>query len=173
MAGAAQETLIFDFKNPDDIKPWQIINDTVMGGVSESSLRQSSNGSVLFSGHVSLENFGGFCAVSSRGNNNHDLTGNEGIVIRVKGDGKNYKLTIKTDLSFNGFAYQFPFVTKKDAWMTIRAPFNDFTAWFRGMPVADAALVNTTEIKSFGLLIGDKQEGPFTLEIESIKAYSE
>ena len=58
-------------------------------------------------------------------------------------------------------------------WMTIRAPFNDFTAWFRGMPVADAAPVNTAEIKSFGLLIGDKQEGPFTLEIESIKAYSE
>jgi hypothetical protein len=173
MAAASQETVIFDFKNPGDIKTWQIVNDTVMGGVSESSLQQSVNGSALFSGSVSLKNFGGFCSTSSRFTKNHDLTGNEGIAIRVKGDGKNYKLTIKTDTNFSGFAYHYPFVTKKDAWMTIRAPFRDFTARFRGMPVADAPPVNAAEVKSFGLLIGDKQEGPFTLEIESIKAYSE
>lgn len=163
--------MIFDFKNPEIFAAWQVINDTVMGGVSESGLKATSAGTALFTGAVSLKNFGGFCSASSRGTGPHDLRGSEGILIRIRGDGKSYKLTVKTDTGFNGFSYHFPFITKKDAWMTVRAPFRDFTARFRGMPLPDAAPLNPAAIQSFGFLISDKQEGPFALEIESIKAY--
>jgi len=169
---AEQETVIFDFKNPAALGAWQVINDTVMGGVSESGLKATRTGTALFTGEVSLKNFGGFCSASSRGTGPHDLRGSEGIAIRVKGDGKSYKLTVKTDTGFNGFSYHFPFVTKKDAWMTVRAPFRDFTARFRGMPLPDASPIDPAGIQSFGFLISDRQEGPFTLEIESIKAYT-
>ncbi|MEI6127242.1 MAG: CIA30 family protein [Pseudomonadota bacterium] len=171
MSAAQNEIILFDFKNPDYLKPWQIINDTVMGGISESSLRSSGSGTALFTGAVSLKNFGGFCSASSRENKNYDLSTSQGIAARIRGDGKAYKLTLKTDTSFNGYAYQLSFTTKKDQWLTVQAPFKDFIARFRGTTQPDAPPVKKAEIKSFGFLIGDKQEGPFSLEVEWIKAY--
>jgi NADH dehydrogenase [ubiquinone] 1 alpha subcomplex assembly factor 1 len=171
MSTPQKEVTIFDFKNPASLKLWQIINDTVMGGVSESSLRVGGNGTALFTGTVSLKNYGGFCSTSSRENKNYDLSSSQGIAVRVKGDGKIYKLTLKTDTSFNGYAYQFSFATREDEWITVQAPFKDFVARFRGTTMSDAPPVLTAEIKSFGFLIGDKQEGPFFLEIEWIRAY--
>ena len=120
---------------------------------------------------MSLKNNGGFCSASSRDNKKYDLGSFQGVGVRVKGDGKKYMLTLKTGESFVGYAYQFPCVTKKDQWMTIRAPFKEFAARFRGMPKPEAPAVKTSAITSFGFLIADKQEGPFSLEIEWIKAY--
>jgi len=171
MSAPKKELVIFNFKNPDSFKPWQTVNDTVMGGVSESSLKPGGRGTALFTGTVSLKNSGGFCTASSRENKDYDLSGYTGIAARVRGDGKAYKLTLKADTSFNGFAYQFDVATKKDQWMTIRAPFKEFTARFRGKPKPEAPAVKTSAITSFGFLIADKQEGPFSLEIEWIKAY--
>ena len=171
MGAAQKELVIFDFKNPESFKPWQTVNDTVMGGVSESSLKPGGKGTALFTGTVSLKNSGGFCTASSRENKNYDLTGYNGIAARIKGDGKIYKLTLKADSSFTGFAYQFDLATKKDQWLTVRAPFKEFAARFRGQPKPDAPAINSAEIKSFGFLIADKQEGPFTLDIEWIKGY--
>ena len=171
MATPQKETMIFDFKNSDSLKPWQIINDTVMGGVSESSLRAGGNGTALFTGTVSLKNYGGFCSTSSRENKNYDFSSSRGIEVHVRGDGKTYKLTLKTDTSFNGYAYQFSFATRKDQWVSVKAPFKDFIARFRGTTMPDAPPVKISEIKSFGFLLGDKQEGPFSLEIEWMRAY--
>jgi NADH dehydrogenase [ubiquinone] 1 alpha subcomplex assembly factor 1 len=171
MGTPQKEVMIFDFNNPGSLKPWQTINDTVMGGVSESRLQPGNNGTALFSGNVSLENFGGFCSVSSRESKHYDLSSSQGIAVRIKGDGKTYKVTLKTDTSFNGYAYQFSFATRKDEWIRVQAPFKDFIARFRGTTMPDAPPVKTSEIKSFGFLIGDKQEGPFALEIEWIRAY--
>jgi NADH dehydrogenase [ubiquinone] 1 alpha subcomplex assembly factor 1 len=171
MGAAPKELVVFDFKNPESFKPWQTVNDTVMGGVSESSLKPSGKGTALFTGTVSLKNYGGFCSTSSRENKNYDLSGLQGVEARIKGDGKIYKLTLKADTSFVGFAYQFDVTTQKDQWMTVRAPFKEFTARFRGQPQPDAPSLNRAEIKSFGFLIADKQAGPFTREVEWIKGY--
>jgi NADH dehydrogenase [ubiquinone] 1 alpha subcomplex assembly factor 1 len=164
-----KELMVFDFKNPDSFKAWQTVNDTVMGGVSESSLQPGGKGTALFKGTVSLKNNGGFCTASSRDNKKYDLSSFQGVGVRLKGDGKKYMLTVKTDASFNGYAYQCPFETQKDQWITVMVPFKDFVARFRGQPVPAAPPVKTSEITSFGFLIADKQEGPFALEIEWIK----
>jgi len=168
-----KEIMVFDFKNPDSFKAWQTVNDTVMGGVSESSLQQSGKGTAIFKGTVSLKNNGGFCTASSRDNKKYDLSSVPAIGVRLKGDGKKYMLTVKTGESFVGYAYQFPCVTQKDQWITITAPFKDFVARFRGEPVPNAPPVKSSEITSFGFLIADKQEGPFALEIEWIKGVEE
>jgi len=102
----------------------------------------------------------------------HDLSVYDGISLRVKGDGKQYKLILKTDPELNGFSYHFPFVTKKDAWITVYAPFREFIPRFRGAVLSDVPPLNPAEIKSFGIMISDKQEGQFHLALESIKAYA-
>ena len=39
---------------------WLVVNDNVMGGISESNIRFSENNTLVFQGRVSLENNGGF-----------------------------------------------------------------------------------------------------------------
>lgn len=171
MSASQKELVIFDFNDPASYKPWQTINDTVMGGVSESSLKAGGAQTALFAGTVSLKNYGGFCTASSRADTAHDLSSYAGIAARVRGDGKQYKLTLKTDTAFTGFVYQFDFSTTKGQWITVQAPFKAFAARYRGRPQPGAPPVDRAKITSFGFLIADKQEGPFTLEIDWIKAY--
>jgi len=163
--------MLYDFTSAGQIRQWQVINDGVMGGVSRSTFTQTGPAGAVFAGQVSLENYGGFCSVSSRQPTPVDASAFQGIALRCKGDGKTYKLTLKNDASFGGFSYQFRFAVLADEWMVIKAPFGEFKASFRGQPVPDAPAFNPGVIQSVGLLIADKQAGPFKLAIDWIQAY--
>ena len=107
-----KDKVIYDFTKEKDLAEWQGINDTVMGGISQNRMKQCGEALVCFSGNISLENFGGFCSASSLPTRTHDLSDFKGIKIRLKGDGKKYKATVKNDASFSGFVYQFEFKTE-------------------------------------------------------------
>jgi NADH dehydrogenase [ubiquinone] 1 alpha subcomplex assembly factor 1 len=171
MGVEAKEKLIFGFDKPGEAEQWRTINDPVMGGMSQSSFQVTEKKTALFSGIVSLKNSGGFASVSSLPSD-YNLSGFAGIAIRVKGDGKRYKFTIKTDTAFTGFTYQSPFSTIKGEWTVIYAPFKNYVPSFRGSVMKDAEPIDAKKVKSFGFLIADKQEGPFRLEIDWIKAYN-
>jgi len=59
-----KDPLMFDFGEGKDFGRWAIINDGVMGGLSQSQA-QVTGDALLFKGSVSLKNNGGF--VSLRG----------------------------------------------------------------------------------------------------------
>ena len=94
------DLLIFDFDTKNSGR-WQIINDGVMGGLSQSRFKLDGNGYAIFSGNVSLENNGGFASVRTQ-IENMDLSDYDGALIRVKGDGKKYNLRFRTDENFDG-----------------------------------------------------------------------
>ena len=165
-----KELMIFDFSKTDDINQWRPINDTVMGGISESQLQFNKEGIVLFTGNVSLENNGGFASLQSQPSD-YNFTGYEGIAIRVKGDGKRYKLSLKNNTFLDSARYEAAFKTEKGAWTIVRIPFSTLVPTFRGTLLNNEAPPDLSKVKSFGLLISDKQEGPFRLEIAWIKAY--
>ena len=56
--------IVFDFSTASHAAGWQIVNDEVMGGVSAGEFRLAK-GVAVFSGHISLENNGGFASVRS------------------------------------------------------------------------------------------------------------
>jgi monofunctional biosynthetic peptidoglycan transglycosylase len=130
----------------------------------------TDKGTALFTGNVSLENNGGFASCSSKPTN-HDLDGYDGVAVRVKGDGKTYKLSLKDDAVFQGFSYQKSFETKNGEWITVEVPFDELTPTFRGRVMRDQPPIEGRNVKSVGLSISDKQEGPFRLEIDWIKGY--
>lgn len=165
------DKIIYDFTKEQDFEEWRVINDTVMGGISQSRMEKCGKGVVCFTGTVSLENYGGFCSASSLPALTYDLSNFEGIKIRLKGDGKKYKATLKNDTSFNGFVYQFEFRTETGKWIDIIAPFNKFIPVLMGVVQDSAEKLNTGKIKSFGFIIADKQAGVFRLEVDNIKAY--
>ncbi len=170
MSAEEKEKLIFNFDSPAEVAQWRTIDDVVMGGVSQSVIQAGSQGTCLFTGTVSLENFGGFASASSLPAS-YNLGGFTGIAIRVKGDGKRYKFTTKTDTAFTGFSYQALFNTENGTWAVIQLPFKTFVPMFRGSVMDNVEPIDPEKVKSFGLLIADKQKGPFKLEIDWIKAY--
>ena len=163
--------IIIDFSNPASSERWMPVNDVVMGGVSSSEITATDSGTAVFRGTVSLENNGGFASVRS-GPAEFDMEGYAGIRLRVRGDGNDYRLRLRTTDSFDGVAYQQTFGTTAGTWITIDIPFTDFTASFRGRRVPDAPALNPSNIRQIGFLIADRQTGPFALEISAISAYT-
>ena len=166
---AASERTLFDFQAPTNSPAWQIVNDDVMGGVSTSRFRILTNGGAVFSGVVSLENNGGFASVRSSPAL-QDLSGCGCFLVRLRGDGHRYKFTARTETGFDAPLYQCAFETKRGEWEEHRLAFKDFVPTFRGRILTGVPPLNPAKVASVGLLIADKQDGAFRLEMSWIKA---
>ena len=167
----SKESTIIDFSTEDDYKNWRIVNDGVMGGISDSEMIASDSATAIFQGDVSLENNGGFASVRTEPRS-YDLSDYDGIEVRVRADGKKYQLRIRVDNQFDGISYRSIFETNKEEWMIIRLPFGDMVPTFRGR-ILDEGPISPDKIQQLGFLIADKQEGSFRLEIDWIKAYKD
>ncbi len=161
---------VIDFGSQQQKYRWRVVNDEVMGGLSRSQLTISSDGFAVFQGTVSLENNGGFASVRTE-SADFALTGKKGLLLKIKGDGRNYQLRVRTDQRWDGIAYRSTFTTQVGQWTTVKLDFQIFSATFRGRKVPGAPALDPGRIQQIGFLISDKQEGPFRLEIESIQAY--
>ncbi|MBN1476814.1 CIA30 family protein [Candidatus Sumerlaeota bacterium] len=159
---------MIDFNDPG--ARWRVINDSVMGGVSQGSAETTPQGTLLFRGHVSLENSGGFssCRLSF---DPVDMTDFEGIALRVRGDGKRYGLSIRTHDQFDGINHRMRFRTQLGEWTEIRLPFSEFRPEFRGRALPHVPALDTGVIQSIGFIISEGQEGPFLLEVDRIEVY--
>ncbi|HLP90441.1 MAG TPA: CIA30 family protein [Nostocaceae cyanobacterium] len=177
------ERMIFDFTQPTaELKNvWGALDDVVMGGVSESSL-QVLDSYAVFTGNVSTANSGGFASVRTKNFSPVlDLSGYEGIKLRVKGDGKRYKLFLRTENTWDGIGYTYAFDTVENSWLDVTIPFDSLTAVFRAKTVKDAPKVDTSKIWALQLMLSKFEydgalnpkfsPGNFALQIESIKAY--
>jgi NADH dehydrogenase [ubiquinone] 1 alpha subcomplex assembly factor 1 len=167
-----QYKLIHDFSSPEEEKRWEIMTDEVMGGISQGQMFITSNKTAIFRGEISLENYGGFASIRTRPQDYH-LDGFAGISLRIKGDDKKYGLRLRTDDEFEGVAYQASFATQSEKWITLHLTFNEFVPVFRGRAVPEAPKLEVGHIRRIGFMIADKQAGPFTLEIDWVKAYTE
>jgi len=175
--------LLFDFKNPsDDLKEtWGAVDDVVMGGVSESSIRLIDN-AALFSGNVSTQNSGGFASVRTR---NFDpplnLAGYDGVELCVKGDGQRYKFILRTESRWDGVSYCYSFDTHKDSWINVRIPFDALIPVFRAKTLKDSPGFDSSHIYALQLMLSkfeydgglnpNFKPGGFALQVETIKAY--
>jgi NADH dehydrogenase [ubiquinone] 1 alpha subcomplex assembly factor 1 len=162
--------ILFDFNNEAECNSWHEINDVVMGGMSRSKFESVGAGIAVFSGNVSLKNSGGFASVRSVPSL-YDLREYKGLKLLVRGDGKQYKMNLKTQQTFDGILYQAVFEPKRDEWDEILIPFSSFLPVFRGVLAQHAPSLDTASICSFGFLISNRQEGRFRMEIRRIGVF--
>lgn len=169
--GKPEEKGVATFKTNKDLKAWKSINDGVMGGLSEGRPFLGKDKSLNFKGALSLENNGGFSSICTEGKD-HDFSGWDGLVIRVKGEGRSYQLTLQDDRRYLGGAFAFwaDFTTEKDKWKTLYIPFQKFypTSFGQRLPLLKARL---NRITSIGFMLYDKLGGPFHLKVKWIKVY--
>jgi NADH dehydrogenase [ubiquinone] 1 alpha subcomplex assembly factor 1 len=159
--------VLFDFVDPNAADEWRAIDDRVMGGVSRSTLRHDPLGHAVFEGAVSLERNGGFASVRSCAGDRGQV-GAVACVIEVRGDHKQFKLSLLTHDGFDGINYQSTFAPAGTAWRTLHLPLADFRAAFRGREVPGASTLDPARIRQVGVLIAGGQHGPFALEIRRI-----
>ncbi|KAK9268198.1 hypothetical protein L1049_010641 [Liquidambar formosana] len=168
--------------------PWGALDDVVMGGVSESMFQVDPTGGEnggptgLFKGVVSTANNGGFTSVRTRNFSvPEDLFAYDGLELRLKGDGRRYKLIIRTSPDWDTVGYTASFDTVRDQWQSIRLPFSSLRPIFRARTVFDAPPFNPSKIISMQLMFSKFEydgklnptfvEGAFQLPVSSIRAY--
>ena len=157
--------IIFDFNKDSNIQDWKVVDDVVMGGRSNSSFTISPDHFGLFEGQVSLENNGGFSSVKYQFKK-LKVAKNSSIIIKLKGDGKNYQLRIKDD-SNTYYSYIFPFTTTGE-WQEIKIPVKDMYPSFRGRNL-DLPNFSEDYFEEIVFLIGNKKQEKFKLLIDTIE----
>lgn len=163
------EKVIFNFTKDTPAGSWKTENDTVMGGVSTSDFVITDDGHGRFSGHVSLKNNGGFASVVHRLDEPISVEGKSSFQLRVKGDGKDYTFRVKADAGQRHW-HQAKFSTKKsEEWETVAIPFTALEARFRGRDV-DAPGFAGERVAAMQLLIGNKKEEDFLIEVDVVEA---
>ena len=151
---------------------WYIINDTVMGGVSQSTVAPHPEGGLIFSGFLSLENNGGF--VSTRTDAlSMDWSTTSTLQFRVVGDGRSYIATLRPRSTNRRLYYRQRFATVAGREINVTLPLEDFEAYTFGrkVPTAPPLIDLKAEIKSVGLMLADNRQGPFALRLREISAF--
>lgn len=147
-----------------------ITDDGVMGGLSKGKMEKTDEGVLKFWGTLSLENNGGFSSFRMD-IGEWNLEGWKGLELKVKGDGRSYNLRLTTDERFRGspVSFQAEVPTVKGEWKTVRVPFAELKAGWRGMTLKTA--FDPAKIEGAGIILADKNAGKFEMEVKSISAW--
>ena len=156
--------LIYDFNLNSDTSDWRIIDDGVMGGRSSGNFNKSVEGFGVFYGKISLENNGGFSSLRYKFPKKN-LNSFKEVVLKVKGDGKNFQFRIKNkNTDYHSFITVFE---TNGAWQTITIKLSEMYPTFRGRQLSIGNF-SSKNIEEIAFLIGNKTEENFKLEIDKI-----
>ena len=162
------DSTLFDF-DTDDEPGWFVDNDGIMGGHSKGFI-DLGGGTLSFTGELVTRD-GGF--TSARVEHRADLSAYDGVELRVRGGGRTFEMEVN-DATRNRqreVSRRAPFPTA-DEWQTVRIPFADLTSTAFGEPV-DVGPLDQANVESFGIFIADGQDGPFELEVDWVRPYTE
>lgn len=164
MTALSSQTL-FDFKKDADMRNWWVINDSVMGGRSNSSFTLNKEGHGVFSGNVSLENNGGFSSVRYQ-LKTLDISEYSKISIRLKGDGNPYEFRLKPNRR-DYYSYITQFKTTGE-WQEIEINLSDMYPSYRGREL-NRPNFSASSIEELVFLIGNKKPQSFELLIDKLE----
>ena len=163
--------ILFDFAaEPTLGARWNAVDDRVMGGKSQSAMSPGTD-CAIYAGTVSLENSGGFASARSPAVT-FDLAAYDGLRLSLRGDGKRYGAILRSKHAM-GVRYQIAFTAPPGDWSEVYLPFSRFDPKVFGMGLPLAPPLNLRHITSVGLIIAEKQAGPFRLEIAQIAVYQD
>ena len=167
---ATEEALrpLLDFTGPEAAQKWQAVNDGVMGGVSDGRFKITDAGTLEFFGTLSLENNGGFASVRTKPAE-LNLRAGDTIVVRLKGDGREYMLNLYTKSRQRAFSYRAMLPTTKDEWMEVKVLLEDFIPTAFGRRVQGLGPVEPSQINGLGFMLSDKKPGKFQMQVEWVK----
>jgi monofunctional biosynthetic peptidoglycan transglycosylase len=158
--------VLLNFENSKSIQNWRTINDGVMGGRSVGRYRLTENKMLEFYGRLSLENNGGFASIRLPSG---DLNFKKGdlLILRLRGDGRTYNMNLYALKNLGGISFRQSFKTLPNKLIEVKLPVDKFVATWRGRAFPKQKLT-PEDVTGLGFLLGDKKEGEFNLQLESI-----
>lgn len=156
-----------EFSDPDTIALWQIVNDGVMGGLSQGT-RFAEDDHMVFRGVINT-NGGGFSSLRRRMSAG-DLAGTAGLRLKVRSDGRDYKLTFRTSERWRGrsVSYQASIpTTTPGQWSEVTVPFSDMRTSIFGRSVR-AAPFDPSDVREMGIILADGIDGAFKLDVQRL-----
>ena len=149
------------------VEPWRSINDGVMGGLSEGEIAWKDT-VMLWSGQTSLENNGGFASIRGPWEH-HDLRAMNRAIIRCRGNGGPFKMTLETSQRW-WMPYAYTSFNPNDNWQDVVIDVEDFS-WSQAQ-MGDLRNVAPSQelgdVLRIGLMKYDGTAQPFELEVASI-----
>lgn len=163
---APMAVTLFTFDRADEAA-WYVVNDGVMGGRSLGGVAVEA-GTLRFTGTLVTQG-GGFTSVRAR--RNVDLTGEDGLELRVRGSGRPFEVELDDGQRRFGrtVSRRAPVPTTAE-WTVVRVPFSALRNSIFGQPV-NAPPIDLTRIQSVGLYMLDGRDGPFRVEVDYIRSY--
>ena len=159
--------VIMENFDSNNLLNWNIVNDSVMGGRSQATLKLINNTYANFKGYLSLQNNGGFSSI--RAYYPPDLTNVKSIVLKVRGDGRKYNFGIRGNTE-SWASYTHSFDTVEGEWNEIELKIDDFYPVYRGYTLKNMPQLSEVIIKEIGIMLSDKIEGSFSIDIDWIMA---
>ena len=160
---------LFDFTTPGGVDGWRAVNDTVMGGVSSGELGWS-DGMLVFTGELSLDNGGGFASMRSariEPEEAAEWAGRPGPRIEADGDGRTWTVEVRTDDDDGGWISAMQ--TSADGLTEVELPWASFSPVTRFLdPRPSAEPLDPARVVSVAFYLVDGVEGPFRLGVRSI-----
>ncbi len=152
-----------------EINQWRSVDDLPVGGRSRSHLSLGDSGGIVFSGTICCDRGSGYASIRS---NTHlfDLSEYSGLTLKVKGDARRYKLSLRCATDFDGIAYRVSFQTEQDVEQTIHLRWDVFVPTYNDKILAAPSPLNPSEIRSIGFVVAGNETGTFHLEILGIEA---
>ena len=157
--------IIFDFNKNSSINNWVVVDDVVMGGRSTGNFKLNKDGNGVFYGNVSLDNNGGFSSLR-HGFNKLNIEKFKTLVLKIKGDGKNYQFRIKHKSS--DYASYITSFSSSGEWQEIEIPINSMYPSFRGRKL-DEPNFSHESVEEITFLIANKKNEDFLLIIDKIE----
>lgn len=157
--------IIFDFNKNSSISNWIVVDDVVMGGKSNGNFQLNKDGKGVFSGKISLDNNGGFSSVRY-GFYKLNIEKFKSIVLKIKGDGKNYQFRIKHKSS--DYASYITSFSSSGEWQEIEIPLISMYPSFRGRKLEEPNFFHKS-IEEVTFLIANKKNEEFILLIDKIE----
>ncbi|MCO5557987.1 hypothetical protein L7F22_011561 [Adiantum nelumboides] len=191
---APKELSMFRFSSQDDLRKWTVHSDSDHGGLSSADLRLGgdSNKTAIFSGSLSEElrepgsgsiarsGFSGMRTI--QGACSFDLDSFDTLAFRVKGDGRCYVTTIRTESWWGTFedanTWQSMLFTPKDEWFEVMIPLSRYLPTMKGKIIEIKNEMNRSRVCGLGLGLSAHGgvegavlgPGDFRLELDWIKA---
>ncbi|RCI02937.1 hypothetical protein CU098_004345 [Rhizopus stolonifer] len=185
LRGWQKEMPMAALKTEKDKQHWAIGCDKDIGGFSEAHLDITPEGTGRFHGIISLElpsnreiKQSGYAAIRTKprdqtlfGTPCFDTSLFRYLALHVKGDRRKYFVNIQTDGVVKTDLFQHRlFLRTPGQWETVMIPFKDFILTNNGMIQEDQIDMFREKVKTVGISLMDRQEGPFEIEVEWIKA---
>ena len=156
-----------NFETAKEAQAWRAVNDGVMGGLSSGG-PSFENGHMVFEGVINT-NGGGFSSLRSPVEA-RALAEASGLKMRIKSDGREYKATLRTNMTYRGRLISFQATipqTPKEKWAEVIVPFAGLRGSIFGRPLRGASF-EKGEVRELGIILADGQDGPFRLEVDWI-----